>query len=113
MPTMNDIQFAITEAAKNLPAVSSKCFVLVDGTWRLRPNCLNEYYSSGESVACGILLHFFLEADCRSGARLNKPERREDITCLSGYIWPGAAWFYRATCNLTERNAWTGIHKLL
>lgn len=98
-----------------LPAVTNKAFERVDGSWRIRPNCLNEYYSSGERVVCSILVHFYLEDFTNAAETLimPDPERREGIRYLSEYIWPGAQWFYQAQCDLTKPGAWSAIRGLL
>ncbi|MCM0083048.1 hypothetical protein L4X63_15760 [Geomonas sp. Red32] len=110
----DDLQKAISHAAATgLGAVDSKAFEkTAAGTWKIRPKCLSEYYSSGEKVVCGILLVLYWELyGSHQGVKLPETVTWENHPV--DLVWPGAYWFLKALDNLTHEGAWSALKTLL
>jgi hypothetical protein len=113
MLTKEKLQMAITIASQSgLGAVAGEAFMLKPSGWVIRPGCLSSYYSSGERIACGILLVLYWELyGSRNGVVI--PEDAEYDHHPVDLVWPGAWFFLKAIDNLTDETAWAAIKMLL
>lgn len=112
--TRDDLQRAISQAADTcLGAVTGKAFEkTAAGSWKVRPGCLSDYYSSGEKVLCGVLLALYWELyGSDNGAVIPPGEQWENHPV--DLVWPGGYWFVKALDNLNHEGAWSAIKLLL
>jgi len=117
MITDKDIQRAIQIAIDtDMSAVGGKAFYYCEknNAYRPRPNCLNEYYSGGESVICSVLLQMYFERHGTPSGLVYPDDFRMRFENSSvDLIWQGAFYFTQALHRLTDKTAWHAIRILL